>query len=131
MDKIKILIASVLFGLGIFVGKLIYKQDAKIQTVEVEKEVVRKDVVTVVKEVVNKDGTKTVETTITDKTKEKKQVSKDSLVVQALPNYGIGLGINTDNKKILSLDYRVTGNLWLTGTFSEDKKAAVFLKLEF
>ena len=56
------------FGLG---SQLMPKIESK--TVEIEKEVVRKDIITVIKEVVRPDGTKETTSTTTDKSKESKE----------------------------------------------------------
>ena len=54
----------VALGAGIYIGKVFYSGTS---TVEIEKEVVRTDVVTVVKTIERKDGTKETISTTTDK----------------------------------------------------------------
>lgn len=82
-------------ALGYSLGR--YFQPPKVETVEVTKEVIKKDVVTVVKEVVRPDGTKETETTTTDRTTETSNTSNSSKVaikpawkVNAMVGYNIG-----------------------------------------
>jgi uncharacterized protein (DUF58 family) len=60
----------VALGLGLYVGKLYF---AKSESIETEREVIKRDVVTVVKEITRPDGTKESTTTTTDHSKESKE----------------------------------------------------------
>lgn len=83
----------VALGLGVYIGK---SQFAKTETVEVEREVVRKDIVTVVKEVVRKDGTRETETITTDKSKEKRDSSSTVTAITAVkPDWHISVSAST------------------------------------
>lgn len=64
--------ALVAAGIGFAAGSQLFPKVEQ-KTVEVEKEVIRKDVKTVIKEVVRPDGTKETETTIVDKSKENRK----------------------------------------------------------
>lgn len=75
--KIYTALIAVALGLGVYIGKQAFSVT---KTVEVEKAVVRNDIVTVVKEVVKPDGTKEIVSTTTDKSVER----KDSTVVKAV-----------------------------------------------
>lgn len=68
-------------GLGIYIGKSYF---SKTQTVEVEKEVQKSDVVTVVHEIVKPDGSKETTSTTTDKSVTNKD-AKSSIVSVAPP----------------------------------------------
>jgi hypothetical protein len=74
-------------GFGIYIGKSYY---SRTETVEVEKEVIRKDIQTVVREIVRPDGTRSTETVTTDKSKEKRDSQASTTVVAPpLPNWHI------------------------------------------
>lgn len=67
-------------GLGYAFGR--YAQPPKIETVEVTKEVIKKDIVTVVKEIVRPDGTKETETRTEDRSTEQTNSSNTTKTAQ-------------------------------------------------
>ncbi len=90
---VAILIAT--FGAGIYLGKV---QFSKTETVNVEHEIVKNNVITVTHEVSHTDGTHEVITTVTDKSTDAKAVKQT--VVVAAPNlaspYHISASASTD-----------------------------------
>lgn len=88
--KNKILLALFFLSLGLGLGYYLSPEKTK----EIEKEVVKKDVITVVKEVFRPDGTKTKETIITDKSEFKKETSKE--VINKKSSYKLGLMVGSE-----------------------------------
>ncbi len=126
-------IALIMLGVGLYVGKTYYPI---VQTTEVEKEVIKRDVVTIVKEVTNKDGTKTVETIITDKTKEKKESTETKVSATRLPDYAATLTAQTPYNVLkpvygLQLDKRIGGPLWVVLGVNQEKEVTIGVKYEF
>ena len=107
------------FGLG---SQLMPK--TKVETVEVEKEVVRKDIVTVVKEVVRPDGTKETTSTTTDKSKEQKSTASTTKVQAAKYHASLSASpsdISLSNiRYTLSLEKRILGDIFAGASVSRD-----------
>lgn len=123
---------ALLLGAGI--GSQLFPK-IKTETVETEKEVIKRDVVTVVKEVVRADGTKEIITTTTDKTKEKKDSTVTSKVLAS--NYHASISVITDNIQLTDLKYqlqvekRIIGDVFLGAVINSKKEAGLTVGLEF
>lgn len=113
-----------------------YFPKLQMQTVEVEKEVVKNNVVTVTKIVKEKDGTETTEITTVDKSTKK---SEDSKVVSiaASKDWMISASAQTDFKEGLKPVYglqvqrRILGPFYLGATANTDKAIGVSVGFEF
>lgn len=108
---IKVVFAALLIALtaGVYVGKTYFPA---VKTVETEREVVRKDVVTVTREVVRPDGTRSTETTTTDKSKEQRDATK--VVIVDKPNWHASASISREsllgtNVYAITLERRIFG----------------------
>lgn len=84
--KVTVVLVAAALALGIYTGKTMF---AKTMTVEVEKEVVRTDIVTVVREIIKPDGTKETISTLTDKSVARKDSSHSTSKAETSPNWHI------------------------------------------
>lgn len=92
----------------------------------VEHETVVERVVTHIHTVVAPDGTKTTDT-----------VKHENSIVEAAPksivtakNWAVGAGYSTKSEYVISVDRRILGDFWVTGSASAGQ-AAIGLKYEF
>lgn len=121
-----------LIGAGL--GAYLFPQ-TKIETVEKEKEVVRKDIVTVVKEVIRPDGTKETTSTTTDKSRENKDSTLVSKIKQS--SYLISVSAATSDTKLQDIEYglqvqkRIFGPLFLGATINTKKSVGLSVGMEF
>ena len=129
-----LLTGAICLILGVGLGSQIFPR-IKTETVETEKEVVRKDVVTVVKEVIRPDGTKETTSTTTDKTKENKSATVTSKTLAS--NYHISISATTNDIKLQEIVYgvqvqkRIAGPLFLGLTVNTQKQAGISVGMEF
>jgi Glu-tRNA(Gln) amidotransferase subunit E-like FAD-binding protein len=119
------------FGLGSYLCPRV-----ETQTVEVEKEVIRRDVVTEIVEVIRPDGSKEVKTIVVDKSKEQKD-SKSTVTVVAAKNYIGSVSAATRSIKFdeivytASIQKRIMGPFFLGGSASTDKQYGLIISMEF
>jgi len=127
MENFKVIATGslILLALGYGVGRYVQpaKEITKIE--QVEKEVIKKDVVTVTKEVTRPDGTKETVTTTTDNSVEQKDKQFESTVSKPTEKqWLIGLGVNpikyTETYSV-RVDRRVLGPLFLGGQYIRNK----------
>lgn len=132
--KAYIATAVIALAVGLYSGSRLFST-AKIEQVEVEKEVVRKDIVTVVKEVIKPDGTKETTSTTTDKSKEKKSATTTLKVAQN--QWHTSLTVSTANIQLTDLSYRLTverrilGYLFLGVSLDSNKQVGLTAGMEF
>lgn len=130
----------IVFGIGIYTGKLFY---AKTETIEIEREVIKRDTVTVIKEIVRPDGTRETETISTDKSKESKD-SKTSVIVAAPPqpqwHLSISGAANLQNSINvlpssmvygLQIERRILGPFSIGARIQTDKQIGLVVGYEF
>lgn len=126
------LIVGLLLGGGL--GTFLFPQ-TKEKIVEVEKEVVVKDVVTVTKVITRPDGTKEELVTVTDKTKENKTATSTKTVAKSTWHASIGAKSKIDRLQIdiytVQVEKRIIGDLFLGVTGSTDKTVGLTVGLEF
>lgn len=128
--KTNIIIATVAVLIGFGLGTQIFPK-IKEKTVEVEVEKVVKDIVTVTKIVTRPDGTKEEVTTVTDKTKENKEVSKVQIFTK--PDWHISAnGTVTSNPVYgVQIERRVLGDVFLGAGYNTDNKITINIGMEF
>lgn len=125
--------ALISFGIG---AKVASKVTTETKVVEVEKEVIKRDVVTQIKVITRPDGTKEESTTITDKTTEDKSSSKQSESKTA-PNWHVSAGTKASVNNLnelsytLNVDRRILGNLFVGASVSTDKQVGLSIGMEF
>lgn len=134
MTKRNIAIAAIVCAvLGYSFGR--YAQPTKVETVEVTKEVVKRDVVTVVKEVVRPDGTKETETTTTDKTTETSNTSNSTKTAQrSAYKVNVMAGYLSDKGKTeygIMVQKNFMGPISLGAYATTEKTVGVTVGLEF
>jgi hypothetical protein len=126
------LIVGLLLGGGL--GTFLFPQ-IKTKEVQVEKEVVVKDIVTVTKVITKPDGTKEEVTTTTDKTKENKQITSTKTVAKANWHVSASAKSKIDKLQIdiytVQVEKRIIGDLFLGVTGSTDKTVGLTIGLEF
>jgi len=131
-------IAAVLIAIaGFAVGsKLGSKTVTETKIVEVEKQVVKRDVVTQIKVVTRPDGTKEEVTLITDKTTETKDVAK-TLDTKTKPDWHVSgaasVNVSDLTKQIYSatIERRVLGNVFIGATLNTSKQVGLVVGMEF
>lgn len=120
--------------LGGGLGTLLFPQ-TKEKVVEVEKEVVVKDVVTVTRIVTRPDGTKEELVTVTDKTKENKQSTSTKTVAKSTWHASIGAKSKIDRLQVdlytIQIEKRILGDLFIGVTGSTDKTVGLTVGMEF
>lgn len=133
--KICVALVVLALGLGIYVGK---SQYSKTETVEVEKEVIKRDVVTVVKEVVRPDGTKETETTTIDKSKEKKDTLTSVATGTIKPDWHISISASAASVAEISspaygfqIERRILGPFSAGLRIQTDKQIGLVVGYEF
>lgn len=127
-------------GVGLLIGAAgmhtLNKPETKTVQVEVEKEVIKKDIVTVVKEVIRPDGTKEIITTSTDKSTEKKDTMSSLTQTTAKKDWLVGAtsSVLPDNLQpvygILA-QRRVLGPAFLGLGLNTNKQATLNVAIEF
>lgn len=111
-----IITAAVALLIGLGLGSQLLPK-VKIETKEIEKEVIVKDVVTVTKIITKPDGTKEEVITVTDKTKENS--SKVSTQKVMATQWHASVSAKTDNIKFekitygVSIERRIIGDIFL------------------
>ena len=125
----------VALALGIYIGK---SQFSKTETVEVEREVIKRDVVTVVREVTMPDGTRSVETVTTDRSKERKDVTNVTTKATASPDWHVSVSASAARVSEISspvygvqLERRILGPFSLGARVQTDKQIGVVVSYEF
>jgi hypothetical protein len=132
--KQTLIISVVALLIGIAAGSQLFPT-VKTKEVEVEKQVIVKDIITVTKVVTKPDGTTESTTTTTDKTKENKSATNTKTV--AAPNWHASIAVNTDNIALNNLVYtvqverRVLGDLFIGANVSTDKTVGLSLGASF
>lgn len=120
--------------LGAGAGTFLFPQ-TKEKIVEVEKEVIVKDVVTVTKVITRPDGTKEELVTVTDKTKENKQSTSTKTVAKSTWHASVGAKTKIDKLQVdlytIQIEKRILGDLFLGVTGSTDKTVGLTVGLEW
>lgn len=126
-----ILALAIGFGLGSYLMPRI-----ETQTVETEKEVIRRDVVTEIREIVRPDGSRETVSTIVDKSKEQKD-SKSVITTIAQSNWHVSLNGSVKSLKLeqpiytLQIERRVLGDIYIGGSVSSEKAVGLSIGMEF
>jgi hypothetical protein len=113
-----------------------YFPKLQMQTVEVEKEVIKNNIVTVTKIVKDKDGNETSETTTVDRSTTKNTDSK-VVSIAASKDWMISASAQTDFKEGLKPVYgvqvqrRILGPFYVGGTVNTDRAVGVSVGFEF
>lgn len=127
-------------GVGLLIGAagmyVLNKPETKTVQVEVEKEVVKKDVVTIVKEIVRPDGTKETTTTSTDKSTEKRDSTSSLVQTTAKKDWLLGVTASVlpdDLKPVYGIlaQRRVLGPAFLGLGLNTNKQAILNVAIEF
>jgi hypothetical protein len=130
MHKIYTALIVAALGAGIYIGKSMFSK-----TVEVEKEVVRTDVVTVVKTIERKDGTKETTSTTTDKSVAKKDsTSTVAVVPRSQYHVSVSGSRSLDDSNIvygLQIEKSFIGPLSLGVRVQTDKQIGLVVGYEF
>lgn len=138
--KLIILVLAAL-GVGYGVGRFLQPAEIveKIQTVEVEKEVIRRDTVVIERETTKPDGTIITERETREKeeqgtVKEKEQISQKETKNQA--QWTAGIGVKTDIRGFkpsygAEIGRRVFGNVWVDAAGYDDGTALIKVRMEF
>jgi hypothetical protein len=126
------LVVGLLLGGGL--GTFLFPQ-VKTKEVQVEKEVVVKDIVTVTKVITRPDGTKEELITVTDKTKENKQTTSTKTVAKANWHTSISAKSKLSPVQVdiytIQVEKRILGDLFLGAVVSSDKTVGLSIGLEF
>jgi 3-polyprenyl-4-hydroxybenzoate decarboxylase len=131
--KNTLIIIAVSIAVGFGLGTQLFPK-IKEQTVEVEKEVIRKDIVTVIKETVRPDGSKETTTTTTDKSKENKESKSSHIVAKSDWHLSIkGSKTLTDSEIIygVTAERRILGDLFVGAEVTTQKTIGLVVGLEF
>lgn len=133
--NIRLALAVVLaaLALGLWAGKTYFPVT---KTEQVEKEVVRKDIVTVTKEVVRPDGTRETETTVVDKTKEQKDSRSTVSVATSKPDWHVSASISREsligpNIYAVTVERRVLGPFSIGLTANTQQTIGLVVGMEF
>jgi hypothetical protein len=118
---------------GLYIGKTYY---SRTEVKEVEKEVVRTDVVTVVKTVERPDGTKETTATTTDKSVAKKDSSITSVTAVAKPDWHISISSSRSLSNVeliygLQIERRILGPFSLGIRADTEKQIGLVIGMEF
>lgn len=120
--------------IGIIAGGILTKHFfPNVETKEVEKEVIKKDIVTITKEVIRPDGTKEVVTTTTDKSTEK----KDKTIVQYdKKEYHISASVSRQSltsKDVygIQVEKKVFGDMTVGARIDTEKNIGVVVGISF
>lgn len=121
---------SLLLGFGIATQ---FFPTVKEKVVEVQTEVIRKDIQTVVKVVTRPDGTKEEVTTIVDRSKQSKESSMVKTIAKATWHVSASAnkGLDSDLAYSLQAEKRILGDIFLGGNISTNKTIGVSLGMEF
>ncbi len=127
-----IIVATIAFITGAVGVKFLFPT-IKEKTVEVEKEVVRKDIVTEIREVIKKDGTKEIVTVIVDKSKEQKESSKTQIISK--DEWHISVAALTPNTKDIfyqvQVERRIIGDIHLGVLANTNNQYGISLGMSF
>jgi hypothetical protein len=133
MNQLKMFfaISVVILGLGIYIGRVAFP---RVETKEVEKEVIKRDVVTVTKEVIKPDGTKETITTSTDKSQS--VADKSISIAKAAPQWHFSGGVSraslvSENVYSLTVERRILGPVYLGITANTEKTIGILIGAEF
>lgn len=119
--------------IGVAAGSSLFPK-VKQQTVEVEKEVIQKDVQTIVKVITRPDGSKEEVTTIVDKSKENKD--KTSTKIIAKNDWHIsasGSRTFTDSSMTytLQVERRIIGDVFLGASINSEKQVGLVVGIDW
>jgi xanthosine utilization system XapX-like protein len=130
--KTSIIIAIVGILVGFGLGTQIFPK-IKEKTIEVEKEVVRKDVQTIIKVVTRPDGSKEEVTTIVDHTRENKEYSNTKTISKADWHISASAskGLDTDIYYTVQAEKRILGDIFIGGNITTNKTIGISLGVEF
>jgi hypothetical protein len=130
---IKVVFAALLIALtaGVYAGKTYFPAT---KVVETEREVVRKDVVTRTVEVIKPDGTRSTETTTTDKSKEQHDATR--VVVIDKPNWHASASVSREsltgnNIYGITLERRIFGPFSAGITANTQQTIGLVVGMEF
>lgn len=138
MNNIKVILVAIVvcLGLGYSLGRYVQPAQEVEKIVEVEKEVIKKDIVTVVKVIKNKDGTEEVITTTTDKSQENRIANRTSEVSK---NIKLDWHVTASAKDLfkekhiyeLQVERRVLGPLFIAASYNTNNSIGVGVGIEF
>lgn len=128
--KYLVIIVAGALGAGYWAGS---QFSAKSVTQTQEQDSTKKNVVTIVKEIVKPDGTKQIETTIVDRSKEQKTSLSSETEVAPLPGYRVSVAILKADKNIyqLSAERRLLGPYWMGVSYNTQNQFGLSLGMEF
>lgn len=132
--KLTIITGTICLLLGAGLGTFLFPQ-IKEKQVEVQKEVLVKDVVTITKIVTRPDGSKEEVITVTDKSKENKQST--NTVTKKASNWHASVGAKSKIDKLgidvytIQIEKRILGDLFIGVTGSTDKTVGITVGMEF
>jgi len=110
--KNNIIIAVVFLLLGGAASKFLFPT-IKEKIVEKEVEVIKKDIQTIIKEIIRPDGTKEIVTVVVDKSQEKKESSRTTII--AKEEWHASLAATSSNLKDIhyqiQIERRIIGNI--------------------
>ena len=131
--KNNLIIATVCLIIGGIAGFKLVKPETK--TVEVEKEVIKRDVVTQIKVVTKPDGSKEEVTLITDRSTENKESSKSVTVAKPDWHVSAGATVNSISDKLpvyqLTVERRIFSDFTVGVTARSDKSAGFVVGFSF
>lgn len=112
-----------------------YYPNIESKTVEIEKEVIKNNIVTIVKTITKPDGTTETISETTDKST-KKETSRKEAIVVARKDWMIGASASTKFSNLepiygAQVQRRILGPFYLGATASTDKTVGVSLGFEF
>ncbi len=122
---------ALLVGFGL--GSQIFPS-IKEKIVEIEKEVIVKDIVTVTKVITKHDGTKEEVTTTTDKTKENKQTTNTKTVSKPDWHTSINAKRKIDNPELvygIQVERRILGEVFVGGSVNTQKEVGLSVGVSF
>jgi hypothetical protein len=123
----KLILPAATLVIGLAVGyKLAYTPPKEQSTAQTEN---TNNVTTVIKEIVKPGGEVIKETTIVDKSVEKK---KESVVkIEAAPKYLLSVGYTSDKDYLFGASYAVLKNVYIGAQYNTAGNAAVTLSVAF
>jgi len=135
VQNLRMILGTLAVGLliGFGLGSQLFPK-VKTETVEVQKDVIKKDIRTIVKEVIRKDGTIEKETVIVDNSKESKEiknttrVSKSDWHVAASAAKSLSLETMTYT---VSAERRILGDVFVGMNVNSEKQVGLTVGLEF
>ena len=128
--KNNIIIAVIAFVVGALGAKMLFPT-VKEKTVEVEKEVVQKDIQVVTRIITRPDGTKEEQIITTDKSKENKESKSVKLISK--PEWHISANGTVSSNPVygLQVERRIVGDIFAGVGYNTDNKITVSVGIEF